>query len=97
MPAIRKRVTEAVIEKYLCDQVKVRGGMCIKLNSLRGLPDRLVLLPGCVAHFVELKRPVGGTYEPLQLRTHERMRALGATVSVINAKHDVDKLLGATP
>lgn len=94
MPTIRKRVTEAVIEKYLIDQVKLRGGMCIKMNSVRGLPDRLVLLPDARAYFVELKRPIGGKFEPLQQRTHGRLRLLGCGVYVVHTKIEVDTLLG---
>jgi hypothetical protein len=88
-------MTEKVIEDYLFDKVKKCGGMSVKLNSARGLPDRLVLLPDSRAYFVELKRPVGGKFEPLQLRTHERMRALGAVVVVAKSKEEIDTLLGS--
>lgn len=76
-------------------QVKVLGGLCIKLNPFgyAGIPDRLVLLPGGIAVFFELKRPVGGKYEPLQLRWHSKLRQLGFKVFVCNTKASVDAAL----
>lgn len=70
-------------------------GQCIKLNplGLRGIPDRLVLLPGGVVLFVELKRPKGYKYEPLQLRWHDKLRKLGFTVLVINTKEAIEELV----
>jgi hypothetical protein len=81
-----------VIEKYLRLGVKRLGGLCIKLNPFgyAGIPDRLVLLPGGRMCFVELKRPVGGKYEPLQLRWHSKLRQLGFTVHVCRTKEQVD-------
>jgi VRR-NUC domain. len=46
----------------------------------RGIPDRLVLLPGRPL-FIEFKRP-GGKPTPLQLHVHEKLRKLGYAVEV---------------
>lgn len=50
---------EEKIEDYLKLGVESIGGLCLKFKpaSAVGLPDRMVLLPGGVAAFVELKRP----------------------------------------
>lgn len=50
---------ESYIEKKCRDFVKSKGGLAIKLNpaGYRGIPDRLILLPGGQAMFVEFKRP----------------------------------------
>ena len=50
---------ENVIEKALVDEVRKRGGMAFKFNSMgcNGVPDRFVLLPGSRIAFVEVKAP----------------------------------------
>lgn len=89
-------MTEDRVEEHLRKQVKLLGGLCIKLNPFgyAGIPDRLVLLPGGVIAFFELKRPVGGKYEPLQLRWHSKLRKLGFHVFVCNTKASVDATIG---
>jgi len=92
---------ESEIEKYLVKRVKELGGEAHKVvwPGRRGAPDRVVFLPGasfwdpnsCV--WVELKAP-GKKPEPHQLRVHERMRAMGQTVLVIDSKEGVDQWLG---
>lgn len=49
---------EVDVEEALRKAVEAAGGLCLKLNPLwyRGIPDRLVLLPGGRVVFVELKR-----------------------------------------
>lgn len=95
MSATRKTDTENTVEAYLCAQVKRLRGLCIKLNpfGMRGIPDRLVLLPEGRVGFVELKRPVGGVFEPLQERWHLKLRNLGFLVYVCNTKASVDDAL----
>ncbi len=96
MRTIRERLTtENVVEEYLRKRIKAMRGLCIKLNPLgyAGIPDRLVLLPGGIVVFFELKRPVGGRYEPLQLRWHSKLRQLGFEVFVCNTKASVDAAL----
>lgn len=70
--------------------VKTMRGVCIKIRFIRGWPDRVVLLPGGVLVFFELKRPVGGKYEPLQLRIHARLRTLGFRVYVCHTKDSIN-------
>jgi hypothetical protein len=85
------------VEQYLVERVKALGGECRKVQWLgrKGAPDRLVLLPACTI-WVELKAP-GEKARPHQTREHERMRALGQCVVVIDSFEDVDSILGETP
>lgn len=77
---------ESTIEKALVERVKALGGMCEKFTSpsRRGVPDRLVTLPGGILVFVELKAP-GKALSVLQERDHARRRALGCSVFVIDS------------
>lgn len=81
-------IRESTIEKHLVAEVKKVGGIAYKLLSpgRRAVPDRLVLLPGGRAVFVECKSP-GERPRPEQLREHERLRALGFTVVVLDSKN----------
>ena len=83
---------ESTIEKYLVDRVQAAGGQVRKVKWIgrRGAPDRLVMLLG-TSVWVELKAP-GQEAEPHQLREHERMRAMGQKVEVIDSIAGVDKL-----
>jgi len=87
-------VREAVIERYLVRAVQARGGLALKVEWIgrRGAPDRVVFLPGGVIVFVEVKAP-GRTAKPHQVREHERMRALGVHVEVVDTKDKVDEVL----
>lgn len=93
MKDTRKTDDESTVENYLLARVKVLRGLAFKMRFMRGWPDRLVLLPGGVVLFVELKRPVGGVFEPLQLRIHSKLRRLGMAVVVCWTKRDVDFVL----
>lgn len=82
---------ESVIEKTLCDRVKVLGGQCEKFASLnkRSVPDRLVTLPGGIIIFVEVKAP-GERPTRLQQRDHAKRRLLGCDVRVIDNREDAN-------
>jgi len=49
---------EAVVERKFVKIVEEQGGIALKMQvpGLRGLPDRLVLMPGGVHLFIEFKR-----------------------------------------
>lgn len=81
---------ESKIEQALTRRVKELGGMCEKFVSpgRRGVPDRLVTLPGGAIVFVELKAP-NKKPSQTQQRDHERRRALGCDVRVIDNLDDV--------
>ena len=76
---------EKTIEQALVKRVKELGGMCEKFNSgMRSVPDRIVTLPGGRLVFVECKAP-GKAPTPSQAKDHERRRALGCDVRVIDS------------
>jgi len=88
---------ERTIEAYLRRQVQARGGMAVKQDwvSIRGAPDRLVILPQGVMVFVELKAP-NQKAKPHQARLHQKLRSLGVRVLVIDSKEQVDEFLNET-
>ena len=61
--------------------MKTMGGWCLKLvcPGFTGMPDRLVLLPGGVIGFVELKRP-GQRERQRQQFVQARLRKMGFRV-----------------
>lgn len=88
-----KRQLEREVEGYLVRQVEKMGGRCPKFDSVRGWPDRIVLLPAGVVAWVETKRPVGGVLSPAQLVVHEQLRRVGQQVYVVWSQEEVDELL----
>jgi hypothetical protein len=84
---------ETTVERYLRERVKHYGGWCEKIIPVRkGLPDRLVLLPGLPARFVEVKQPKGDVSK-IQLRVHQQLNDLGHPVAIVWSKADVDRYL----
>ena len=86
--------SEKVLEAELRERCKALGWMCIKLTSQyqRGLPDRLILMPGGRVCFVEIKT-TGKKPTALQKLTHERLRALGYRVEVVDTTESLDNLI----
>lgn len=93
---------ESQIEQHLVKRVKELGGEVRKVQWIgrRGAPDRLVMLPfrpqanmaADTTAWVELKAP-GEKVKPHQKREHERMRAMGQRVVVIDSIEGVEELL----
>lgn len=85
---------EAEVETHLCTEVRRVGGTVRKSKwvGVRGAPDRLVLLPGLGAVWVELKRP-GAKPRPNQIREHNLLRWFGERVEVIDTLEGVDALI----
>lgn len=81
-----EKESEKRIEAKLREAVKSRGGIALKLLSQfhRGMPDRIVLLPGGRIHFVELKS-TGKKPGLLQQKAHKYLRSLGFDVVVIDS------------
>ncbi len=96
---------ESQIEQHLVKRVKELGGEVRKVQWVgrRGAPDRLVMTPmretmdgrmdrPARTIWVELKAP-GEKVKPHQKREHERMRAMGQRVVVIDSIEGVEGLL----
>ena len=82
---------ELDVENALVKRIKALGGTCEKFTSpaRRSVPDRLVTLPDGLVEFVECKRP-GEKPTEKQGRDHDRRRALGCTVRVIDSIEAID-------
>ena len=84
------------VEKYLIRQVKAIDGLCWKWVSpgRRGVPDRIVMLPGGGVYFVELKAP-GKTERPDQVFVQKKLRSTGCVVcSSVGSKDAVNAIVG---
>jgi len=83
---------EAQLEAYFRQKVKLSlGGMVVKMApTKRGIPDRLVLLPGGRVVFVELKAR-GGKLSVIQQHWHELAAKLGTRVYVVTGREEVDE------
>ena len=85
---------EKVIEQKLSLMVKKRGGICPKFVSpgYDGMPDRIVLLPGCHFFFLEVKAP-GQKPRPLQIARHKLLTRLGFKVYVLDNEEQIGGIL----
>lgn len=81
------------MESYLVREVEKMKGLAYKFNSgKRGVPDRIVLLPGGRIIFVELKAP-GGKPRPLQRKRIKDLQELGFRVEVIDSIAKVNQFI----
>lgn len=92
----KKVIREATVEKARKEEHEEKtGGLSLKFKSVgrRSVPDRIKMSPIPPEHrelvakyfrFVEYKRP-GEEPTPAQHKEHERYRALGFTVDVIDS------------
>lgn len=85
---------ESAIERTFTKKVAKAGGRAIKFVSpgLRGVMDRIVLKPGGVVVFVELKKK-GEIPEPLQLKRREEFEALGFRVYTIDSLTAIEEFI----
>lgn len=85
--------SEKLVERVLVEEVKKLGGMCIKLLSYHiiGLPDRMCLFPKACIVFVELKT-TGQKPKKIQTYIHDKIRALGFRVEVLDSVKEVKEL-----
>lgn len=86
---------EKEIERKLKVIVEGRlGGRCLKwvCPGWRGVPDRIILLPGGRVHFVETKRPQGSKVAPMQTWWKRQLEGLGFTVWHIYDMAELDYL-----
>lgn len=78
--------SEKVFERTMSKYVNDKGGIAVKLLSqfVNGLPDRMYLLPGGRALFVEFKST---GKKPTRIQEHiiGRIRKIGFTVLVVDS------------
>lgn len=82
----KDETSEKVFERELSKFVEEREGMAVKLLSqfIKGLPDRMFLLPGGVVVFVEFKS-TGKKPTKIQEYIHKRIHALEFQVLVVDS------------
>lgn len=82
---------ESTLERRLVREVERIGGRAPKWVSPgnRGVPDRIVILPGGRTVYVEMKAP-GKPLDPLQVRWAKILRDLGHLVYKIDSNEDID-------
>ena len=87
---------ESQIEAHLAQRVKALGGLCWKFTSpnLRGVPDRVLLMPEGQTYWIELKAP-GQQPNLLQQRRHAELRARSHRILMLDSVEAVDYFLEA--
>ena len=82
---------ESTIEARLVKEVRKLGGLCYKFTSpgAPGVPDRIIILPGGLVVFVELKTEIGRLAK-IQKWQIEELRKRGANVRVLKG---IDQVL----
>lgn len=85
---------ESALEKVLVREVKRIGGHAPKWVSPgnRGVPDRLVILPGGITVFVEMKA-LGKKLDPLQERWAKILKGFGHKVYKIDSVEDIYRFI----
>lgn len=87
---------ESALEGYFRKRVRGMGAMTIKLApTVRGIPDRLVIMPKGRFALVELKTDRGRLSE-IQKHWHEQLyRLTGVVVVVLYGKVEIDRWVTA--
>jgi len=86
---------EKHIEAYLVKRVKALGGVAYKWRGHGGAADRIVVLPGGVVWFVEVKT-LGGRLSALQKVFAADMARLNQQYCVLWTKEQIDAWLTTT-
>jgi hypothetical protein len=85
--------SEKLLERKIREAVKAAGGWSIKLLSMhvKGLPDRLCLLPRGRLFFVEVKT-TGKKLRPAQKVVKKKLEGLGFEVKVIDRSEQINSI-----
>lgn len=85
---------EKNVESAFIDAVKEQGGLALKLVSpgFNGMPDRMVIFPGGIIAFVEVKAP-GKKPGALQLSRHRLLKQFGFRVYTLNKIDDIGGMI----
>ena len=86
---------ERDVESRLVDLARKAGGECVKCipDQKVGMPDRVLMLPGGVLVWVELKKPKGGKVSAIQKHRHKQLRELGQHVEICWSKEDAQAII----
>lgn len=87
---------EKFTEQKLVRAVKTMGGLALKFITpgYNGVPDRIILLAGGKAAFVELKAK-GKKMRPLQVKRKRELESLGFSVYCIDNANQIGEVLSA--
>ena len=87
-------LNEKFLEQKLMKRAAAQGGWALKLvcPGTSGVPDRLVLMPGGIAAFVEVKAP-GEKPRALQLVQMRKLKQLGFPVFVLDDADQIETIL----
>lgn|SRR5574344_218599 len=87
-------LSEKSIERYLVDLVSRLGGICLKYSNpnMVGYPDRVVLLPGGVTIWIELKSAGRHVTKIQQIRIAD-MAAMGHKIFIADSKEDINEII----
>ena len=82
---------ESSVERKLVNAVKKLGGLAWKFVSPghSGVPDRIVMMPGGIIYFVELKTDQG-VLTPLQIEVQNALRSMGFDCRTLYGKDYVE-------
>lgn len=85
---------ESTLERLLVREVERIGGLAPKWVSPgnRGVPDRLVILPGGRTIFVEMKA-TGKPLEPLQRKWRKTLMSMGHRHYKIDSHEDINRFI----
>jgi len=84
---------ERMVEQHLVERLRQIGVPCVKFvpDHMKGMPDRLILLPDEKVIWCELKTD-GGRLEPIQEVRHMTLRKARQRVEVVWSTEDADRL-----
>ena len=87
-------LSEKSIERYLVDLVSRLGGICLKYSNpnMVGYPDRVVLLPGGVTIWIELKSAGRHVTKIQQIRIAD-MAAMGHKIFIADNEEDINEII----
>ena len=91
---MKQKESEKTLEARLVREIEARGGMALKYTSQfhRGIPDRIILLPGGYTVFVELKS-TGQKPTKLQMHAIRQLVKMGHRVEIIDRTGLLDSFL----
>ena len=91
-----KKESEKTTEIYLRTQIEALGGVCWKWVSpmVKGVPDRICLLPGGHIFFVEVKSE-GRILDGAQCRRANDLKKRGFRSYIADTKFKVDQIIKA--